>query len=126
MEEFGTSAGDSRLRASHDERHQVIEILETAAASPAETEPASRKPNTVEHLAIKSGVAALAAILLPMSTVLMVTDHPMKAALLAIFVLVLATLAAVLVVGIRAAVLGTEALIRRRKQTPPWSAPGAG
>ena len=63
MEEFGTSAAESRLRASHDERHQVVESRLTR-------------------------------------------DE--------------------LVAGIRAAVLGTEALIRRRKQTPPWSAVGAG
>jgi len=165
MEDFGTSdAGRRRLRASHAEREQAIDILkagfvqggltredldarvgqalaaltraELAALTgdlPVAAPAASRgvpphhvRQNAAARRAVRSGVAAVAAIVIAVSVAAAAVGRPGAGALLAVFIVVLAAVATALVAGLIAAALELESRCRNRRPLPPRSVPGAG
>jgi len=99
-------------------------------AQPAE--PVLRQPrrsrNRAARRAVKSGICAIAAITVAVSTVAVAAGQPGAAVILAVFMVILAAVATTLVASVIAAVLALESRHRKRSdgQLPPRAGSGPG
>jgi len=114
------------------------ELAEVTADIPAgpglaqPAEPVQRQPrrsgNRAASRAVKSGVCAIAAITVAVSTVAVAVGQPEAAAILAVFMVILAAVATALVASVIAGVLALESRHRKRSggQLPPRAGSGPG
>jgi hypothetical protein len=166
--------GHGRLRASHADREQVVDLLKAAfvqgrltqdeldtrigqalsartyaelatltadlpaeperaptatpTAAPAPAPARARIQNRSANRAVKSGAGAIGAVIVVLSGTVMALGQPAAAVLVAIFMTILAAVAAAFVSGLIAVALKVESRRqdRPRRRLPPGTASGAG
>jgi hypothetical protein len=166
-----TPASDhGRLRASHADREQVVDLLKAAfvqgrltqdeldgrigqalaartyaelatltadlpaeperapTAAPAPAPARARTQNRSANRAVKSGAAAIGAVIVVLSGTVLVLGQPAAAILVALFMVVLAGVATAFVSALIAVALKVETRRqdRSRRRLPPGTASGAG